>query len=170
MDWAQFWGATTAAATLATAISTGAVLWLRRRERPVAEWVVVAVHVRWARDRYNSDADLDLIEITGTICNAGDGAAFGVAVSGREATAGLRGGRTIAAYCPPGADVEFFCNAKSYNWRSAAIAVSWTPPPTRLKQQRVQSIAVMEFAGANVPDPPWPPPGEVEAERTSPRT
>lgn len=160
MDWDVFWAATTAAATVATAISTSTVLVLQRRNRPEPDWAIDGIAHRpdTREQRYETR-----LSVHGRLINAGDGSAFRVTVTGvlceprmTSEPRGQMGGTTqlpFVAVVHPGDSVRMYAHCPEQDWDRAEVVISWTRSPTRLQKRVSTRIPLREIA---------PLPGPVE--------
>jgi hypothetical protein len=169
MDWTGFWLATTAAATVATAISTGAVLWLRRRERPEPDWVVWA-YASWPNGSIGGKPIPEL-QADCTLVNGGDGAAFLVTLKGDRCKVGLPNRAwPTEPLVGPGGSFKWWISVLPDDFDRAVVTVTWTRPPTRLKKQQTVRYPLPELM-TMPPDtrerPALTPPGQQGASRQS---
>lgn len=149
--WPLFWSATTAAATVATAISTGAVFLVRWRARPEPDWAVFGVVP--SRDESSAKKSRTM---HGDVYNAGDGAAFRVTVEGHNCKANVviehehpmrqPDKLPFVALVEPGDGVRFRLEYEpGENWRNAALVITWIRSPTRLGKRRTDRIPLREI-------------------------
>lgn len=144
-DWNLFWGATTAAATIATAVSTWAVLWVERRRRAEPRWIIVDLSSVGAEEPSSFPG---VPFRAGRIANLGDGEAYDVRLTGRRCAVRLWGDRGHAepfvSVVRPGESIPFRAWARHEFREEAGVRVQWTPPPTRISKPIVEVIPLME--------------------------
>lgn len=141
-----FWLATTAAATIATAISTGVTLWLRQRDRPEVYWHIADRDSRKAR---GSEPASDFFALV----NAGDGVAYRVEVTARPGEVLRYGGidhprlgEQIAIF-PPGERLQLIVRHDGVP-RDVMLRVAWIPEPTRVSKPVIEWIPLAEGLAA----------------------
>lgn len=147
----SFWLATTGAATVATAISTGFTLWLQRRNRPDVFWQVLE------RESHGPDVPQrsggpavpprDFLRLV----NAGDGIAYRVEVMARGGTAYRLAddgrqrvwGNQQVPVVRTGESIRLVVE---YPEKPAGVTlrVSWIPEPTRISDPVIEWIPLAE--------------------------
>ena len=151
MDWTMFWAATTAAATIATAITTGAVLWLKGREKPCPEWIAEGV---MTADEGVDPETFETISVAGgplstrwaRIVNVGDGTAFQcrMTASGCEAGVPVKIREKSSSVVEPGHSFDIWATTPG-PVADASIEITWLASPTRLGKRWKQTLWLSEW-------------------------
>lgn len=149
IEWGTFAALVTAAATLATAVSTSVVLVLRHRDRAEPDWAVLT-------DGDGPDRHSTSLVLSGKLTNAGDGAAFRVIVRGDRCETGLRtepgklGITGVVAFIPlmaPGDEARLAVSCDpAENWDRANLVIEWTRSPTRRRKRMTHRMPLREIA------------------------
>lgn len=145
----SFWLMTTAAATVATAISTGLTLWLRQRDRPDVHWHITS---RESRPADTTKDELVFPRDLFRLVNAGDGTAYRVEVM-------ASGGQTVRFHderwngrvwgdqsmpvVRPGEALTLMVRHEGKPI-DVVLRVSWIPEPTRLSRPVIEWIPLAE--------------------------
>jgi hypothetical protein len=144
------WAAVAAISALAAIV--GALLswitaaFIKRRERPEADWAVTVTPSAGTSVTWHGFVG---ISVVGTLANAGDGAAFDVRIEGTNCTASFpdHAGARVPLL-GPGDTVTFTCMLPLDGWKDASLELTWTQPPTRLKKKRTITVVPASLTDA----------------------
>lgn len=131
------------AALIGSLSSTATAAWLRKRHRPEADWVVEL-------NANVSDPPNPVVQILGTISNAGDAPGYRVRLEVSYGIPDLTNGTTFKPIVKPGEEFQVdFTFPHPGDWNRVSFRLFWVSPPTRLKKEQELEF----YAVDHVPDP-----------------